>query len=174
MILLRCTAKLRKLGGWSVEDPPADSILPQKVWYANLVWIESRKCILFTHGATLYSVLVMDIRKRDILDIRLVLEEALFHQFIREGIDLNDAEPVLGVAAGPLVVGVARDRSVLGSMNDLAFQYAVQIEMAGGLAMASGSTAIQRLVAERVNSCPMSALKYKRPGQAIRELLGYD
>lgn len=173
MLLLRCTAKLRKLGGWPVEDPPDDAIAPHKTWYANLIWIERRKCILLTHASTLYSVFAVDVRKSSLVDVRVFLEDWLFTQLVREGIDLNDAEPVLGVAAGPLVVGPARNRTVLGSMNELAFGYQVQVDMFGGLARVAVSGGLQSLLSARVNSTPMRALDGRPPGDAMRRLLGY-
>jgi hypothetical protein len=32
-------------------------------WYANLIWIDRRKCLLVVHADTLFSVFVGDVRK---------------------------------------------------------------------------------------------------------------
>ena len=42
------------LGGRAItlaDLPPAD-----EDWYANLLWLDRQKCLLFTHAATLFSV----------------------------------------------------------------------------------------------------------------------
>jgi hypothetical protein len=35
-------------------------------WYANLLWVERQKCLLFTHAGTLFSVFVAGVRKADL------------------------------------------------------------------------------------------------------------
>src|SRR4051794_30022343 len=40
-----------------VEPPPSD-----EDWYANILWLERRKCLLLTHAGTLFSVFVPDVR----------------------------------------------------------------------------------------------------------------
>ena len=35
----------------------------QDDWYANLLWIGRRKCVLLTHAGTAFSVFVPDVRK---------------------------------------------------------------------------------------------------------------
>ena len=167
MLLIRCTGKLRKVGGWKVDEPDEGSVGPARVWYANLLWVDRRKCILFTHGMTLFSVFVPDVRKSDLADLQLMLEEAVYHQLIFDGIDLNDAEPVLGIQDEHVVVGVARDRRILGSMTDQAFQYEYHIGANGGLPHVH-----PRLLARSINEAPMSLLQLNNPHSAMIELVG--
>lgn len=53
---------LRFLGaGVPVADlPPSD-----EDWYANVLWIDRRECVLVTHVDTLFSVFVADVRAAD-------------------------------------------------------------------------------------------------------------
>jgi hypothetical protein len=37
-------------------------------WYANLLWLSGRKCLLLTHAATLLTVLEADVRAADLRD----------------------------------------------------------------------------------------------------------
>src|SRR5260370_38624732 len=37
-------------------------------WYANLLWLSGRKCLLLTHAATLFTVLEADVRAADLRD----------------------------------------------------------------------------------------------------------
>jgi hypothetical protein len=50
-VILRCTRKLLTVLGSAVAEPaPAPD--PED-WYANLVWLDRRKCLLLIHSATL-------------------------------------------------------------------------------------------------------------------------
>jgi len=44
-------------------------------WYANLLWIERRKCLLLTHAGTLFPVFVADVRKRDVTDLGVLVAD---------------------------------------------------------------------------------------------------
>ncbi len=61
--VLRCTAKMLTLLGARPRDPvtiePSD-----EDWYANLLWLDGRKCLLLAHAGTLFSVFVPNIRGR--------------------------------------------------------------------------------------------------------------
>src|SRR6266516_1050096 len=67
-VVLRCTAKMLTLLGARPRDPvtiePSD-----KDWYANLLWLDGRKCLLLAHAGTLFSVFVPNIRKADLMPI---------------------------------------------------------------------------------------------------------
>jgi hypothetical protein len=64
-VVVRCTSKLLDLLGKRsirlVEAPPSDDD-----WYANLLWLDRRKCLLATHAGTLFSLFVADIRAADL------------------------------------------------------------------------------------------------------------
>jgi len=52
------------LGGRAItlaDLPPAD-----EDWYANLLWLDRQKCLLFTHAATLFSVFLARVRTADL------------------------------------------------------------------------------------------------------------
>jgi hypothetical protein len=67
-MLLRCTTKMLALLGVRpaalIETAPTDDD-----WYLNLLWIERRKCLLFTHAGTLFPIFLADVRKVDLLPI---------------------------------------------------------------------------------------------------------
>ena len=60
-MIVRCTAKLRALLGRQAQHQ-ADPGCSERDWYANLLVIERRKCLLVTHAGTLFSVFVPDVR----------------------------------------------------------------------------------------------------------------
>jgi hypothetical protein len=64
-VVLRCTVRLLDLLGKRdvtlVDDVPSD-----EDWYANLLWIDRRKCLLLTHSGTLFPLFAADVRKGDL------------------------------------------------------------------------------------------------------------
>jgi len=64
-MILRCTAKLLQLLGAnprSLAEVPPD---PED-WYANLLYLDRRKCLLVTHAGSLFSVLAAAVRKAEL------------------------------------------------------------------------------------------------------------
>jgi hypothetical protein len=72
-MIVRCTKKLLDL----IEARPRDlasARASDNDWCANLLWLDRRKCLLLAHAGTLFSVLVPDVRKADLVQIgRLVV-----------------------------------------------------------------------------------------------------
>ncbi len=69
MQILHCTQKLlTELGTPLLADIPAD---PEGLgnWYANLIRIDRRKCLLFTNDKTLYSFLIPAVKKENLKNI---------------------------------------------------------------------------------------------------------
>lgn len=56
--MLRCTAKVLALLGVS---EPAIGEACARDWYAHLVWIDRRKCLLVTHAGTLFPVFMPNV-----------------------------------------------------------------------------------------------------------------
>lgn len=128
-MLLRCTARLLGLlgvrGGSLVEAPAAGDD-----WYANLLWVDQRKCVLLTHAETLFSVFAADVRKADLTSPGVFATGLIAEALAREELPGD----TLG-HLDPADVHLARtaSRSVLGHMNDMAFTCAHVVELAGGL-----------------------------------------
>ncbi|MGH3693369.1 MAG: DUF6933 domain-containing protein [Pseudonocardiaceae bacterium] len=55
-MLLRCTKKLLSVLGGGVVVESAGVSDPQD-WYANLVSVDGRTCLLLTHAGTLFTLL---------------------------------------------------------------------------------------------------------------------
>ena len=46
----------------------ADNAPDGEDWYANLLWLDGRKCLLLTHAATLFTVFEPDVRTAGLRD----------------------------------------------------------------------------------------------------------
>lgn len=129
-MLLRCTVRLLKLigsrGGPLVDAPPgADD------WYANVFAVERRKCVLLVHAGTLFAVLDTDVRVAQLNDLGVYLATRV--------VDALASEGLAGTTLGPtdpsgLRLAKTASRSVLGHMNEMAFEVEHYAARAGGLA----------------------------------------
>lgn len=153
MGIIRCTAKLLKELGIKPEIPPT---LPSSLsdWHANLLWIDHRKYVLFTNDQTLYSFLIRFVKKPLSYDFGELFRLGLLKSLMSEGLD----DPLVRRMQGRLVTirfAKTGSRSILGSMNDLAFQIKCMAHAEGGLVTADLSK-----INRELNRIPMGAIKY--------------
>lgn len=159
-----CTAKLFK----EIRIEPLQSIPDQvkgfHVWYANLLLIERRKCVLFTNAQTLYSFVVLGIKKPDFGNLNQVFLQHLIANFKAEDIgELYTAK--LKIQPPNVLFAKTQNRSVLGSMNDLAFQTEVVIDHRGGI-----SDCDPIWLSQQLNRVPLSALDYVFAIDSIKQV----
>ena len=121
-------------------------------WHANLLRIDRRKCVLFTHDKTLYSFFVAGLTKPHFENIREVFRQNLFKSLMAETLPQKYIEIFLDDIR-EIEIAKTNNRSVLGSMNDLTFQLKYQIADEGGLIVADISKLNHDL-----NRIPMSAI----------------
>ncbi|NLA35248.1 MAG: hypothetical protein GX868_06110 [Actinobacteria bacterium] len=127
-MILRCTAKVLEL--LKVRPPAVGQADPQD-WYAHLMWIDRRKCLLVTHAGTLFSVFMPNVTAAGLRPIGPPVVSAIQAALHAEGLPgnaLGDLDPT------QVVVAKTADRRILGTINDLAFTIEHRIATAGGLA----------------------------------------
>ena len=160
-LLIRCTQKLLT----EIPDNLVDPSAAGEGWHANLLRIERRKCVLFTHDATLYSIFVPGLKKPDFEGLGDVFGQRLFKALLWDEFLQAQIEKMLDACR---VVRFARSssRRVLGSMNEMRFHVEVDVEDAGGLERVD-------LVGlhHRLNRTPWSAVGYRCPVEGFRERL---
>jgi hypothetical protein len=124
-VILRCTAKLLSLLGQQAVDaaPSADD------WYANLLWIERRKCLLLTHASTLFPIVVLDVQKAAITPFGPFVRDLVGHHLADERLPST----ALGPLDETLLAGTA-SRSVLAVMNQSATHIRYRVAAMGGVA----------------------------------------
>jgi len=152
MAILRCTQKLLS----ELKLKPSDSMQqPSELssWHANLLRIDRRKCVLFTHDTTLYSFFVPGLKKPDFKGFREVFRQNLFKSLMAENFSQKHIEIFLDDIR-EIEISKTNNRSVLGSMNDLTFQVRCQIADEGGIEIAD----ITKLIHD-LNRIPMSAIE---------------
>ena len=131
-MILRCTTRLLDLLR-ADESTLADADPSDEDWYANLLWIDRRKCLLLTHAGTLFPVFIADVRARQLKTIGSFVIGHIDAALADEGF----ARDALGVL-DPASVRLARtaSRQVLGFMNDTVTMCRDHSAASGGLAVA--------------------------------------
>jgi hypothetical protein len=164
MGIIRCTAKLlTELKTKPTNGPSQSSAWCD--WHANLLWVDRKKCVLFTNNQTLYSFLLPSMKKPMLENFEEVFRLGLFKNLVTEGFAEPQVEYVLREHQH-IVIAKTNSRSILGSMNDLAFQIKSMIYAMGGLANADLSE-----INRQMNRIPMSAIKYKVSIDELKQLL---
>jgi len=116
MITLRCT---RKVARRLTLTPGAETQLPTNRlgdWYANALNIGHQRLVLCVSERSLLSLVLP---ARDLRQLPSRLPDAVRSLLERLGIPSEIAEPEIA-AMLPIAVGLTRNRSVVGSMVDLA------------------------------------------------------
>ena len=165
-MILHCTQKLLKDLGNPPLQTTDEAVTGLGNWYANLLTIDRRKCILFTNEKTLYTFLIPSVKKEN---LKNVVEDFLLNLNLNlqaEGIPIE----VIGrVMLEYTDIGFARtaNKKVLGSMNEFTFQYKdiimnryARIEQVNALELN-----------KEINRTIMGGINYLKPVESLRELL---
>lgn len=129
-MMVRCTARLQGVVG--KPDPAAAQLPPDDDdWYANLLWISGRKCLLATHAGSLFSVFAPDVRAAELRPLGAFLVPWIIEQLAAEDFPADALGPL---DPADVEVGKTASRQVLGCMNDIAFACEHIAALDGGLA----------------------------------------
>lgn len=130
MALIQCTKKL-------LDELPAAADIDHKPtllgnWHANMIRIERRKCVLFTHDETLFSLFVPKLTKPHFQNLTAVFLDNLTLSLKSEGLD-QYIDRIVAEYTDNLTFTKTSSRSVLGSMNDFVNCMYFMIPRFGGI-----------------------------------------
>ena len=133
-------------------------------WHANLIFIARRKCVLFVNDKTLFNFIVPDVLRAQIKALSglfiswlaCVLAEEEIPEYVREKIMAEYSQ---------IEYADTNSKSVLGSMNDLAYHYEYLILSEGGV----HSSAVPNII-KKLNHMPMGAIGYAYPIEALKAI----
>lgn len=167
MPFIQCTKKLLDELTISKEKTAVISKKPVLLgnWHANLLYVERRKCVLFTHDATLFSFFVAKLIKSDFQNLT-----AVFLQYLGEALIDADFEKyipqIMQEYQDNLQITTSSNRRVLGSMNDMVYIIRFSIERDGGLER------INPIELSRIlNTIPFKAIQYNCAIECLRHNL---
>src|SRR5438552_313586 len=166
MPLIRCTRKLLTEMAAHVSSAAELAQAAQLGdWYAHLLRIDRKKCVIFTSERTLLTFLAVGLNRDAIRDYATLFRGGLRQLLESEGFAPGDVDRVLDEYQ-ELTLAPTTDRSVLGSLNDLARMAAAHIQHDGGLRGCDLGAINQQL-----NRTPMSRLQMASPLAATRRVL---
>ncbi len=160
-LLIHCTQKLLA----EIPSHLMDSTAAGESWHANLLRFDRRKCVLFTHDATLYSVFVPGLKKPEFEQLDEVFGQRLFKALLWDEFPQVQIERMLD-AARSICCTRSNNRSVLGSMNDIRYHIEGEVAHAGGLEGVDLADLHHRL-----NRILFSAIGYRYPVERLQECL---
>lgn len=165
-MIIRCTQKLLKELRIKPQEPQEPEVVSEVgSWHANLLRIDRRKCVLFTHDMTLFSVFVAGLKRDNFERIDQVFGQALFKTMLLFDFEQSEIERMLDWSLHNTYTKT-NSRSVLGSMNDMAFHIEYHIQADGGLAHADLAD-----LHRRINRIPFKAVGFKFPVEGLKDLL---
>ena len=167
MQLLRCTKKLQKEMALKncdlLENEVSESHLGS--WHVNLIHIDRKKCLLFVNDRTLFNFIVPDIPRTQIKKLSSIFKVTLTCVLSDEGISEMKISKIMSEYES-IQYANTNNKSVMGSMNDLAFHYKYYIQSEGGVHSYTIPSIIRKL-----NRLPMGALKFVYPVEALKSVL---
>lgn len=132
MTYIGCTQKLAK--EFNDRQPTDEAIIQTGIhaWHANLYSFHRRKSVLVVNDETRFAVFLPGLRKPEFQGFENHFRASLKQEMLRFGVKKGDAAKVL-LGLGPILFGKTHSRSVLGTMNDMAFCLEVQLQRLGRL-----------------------------------------
>ena len=157
MVQIHCTQKLEKFIKSGIEQglPRSD-----QDWSAHLFFITGRKCIVFVHKKTLYTVMLLDIFKKDMTHINWLFLEAFIDQLKTDNILGSHEALIRDVYKEVSVVSTDNDRQTLGTINNI-------VSIFQNMDLES----TRKFTSDGVNRMPWKALKFKLPKDMMLQVL---
>ena len=162
MVTLRLTHKLQKLLDIDLDEQVEPTTSRLGDWYANLIPTVSGDLILFVNEKTLLSVAIPVWEANNLIPLfhlrvtNLLGMIGIPHKKILDEIRHYDR----------IQFGKTTSRSIVGSMNDIAWQYQGMAEVAMSKKDLSLSEAELRL-----SEMPCKPINYRFPSEVVKELL---
>lgn len=129
MIYLQCTqALLKELAGETTTPAPSHWL---DTWHAHLMTIERKKCILVTNDETLYSFVIVGWKSSYRKNFKTLFTQALFKSLLNASFPQADIETVMERCQN-IRLCKTRNRTVLGSMNELQKMIEFTVHDSGG------------------------------------------
>ena len=163
-MILCCTKKLINAYGLSVVENFTNNKTFSE-WYANLIYIEKKKCILFTESKTLFSIILLDLKKSDIINIGELFYKQLYRSLLQIGIKEDLIKSIVPKEL-KILYSTTQDKRILGSMNDYAYQYKHIILAKGWI----GYIDIDGII-QNINETPMSLIGYNSANRLVRMVI---
>jgi hypothetical protein len=134
-------------------------------WNAMLFYLNKRKCLLFVYKHTLYTVLVLDIVKKDLSDFPKFFRQHFTDQLLADQLLNPHTKTILDAAYDSFILlPTNNDKKIIGSMNDCVFRIRVYDSRKEETISLSPT-----YVGHQLNKTPMKAIGYAYPVEKMKE-----
>ena len=161
-MIIRLTAKTIKELGLKKSDlieTEDDERLGS--WFCNVILVRRRKHLLFMHSISLYAFVVPCVNKKSFSQFDNLFKMSLAENLENSGV----ASSVVDRLLGDIRYASTNNRSVLGSMNDMAYMYGAYTEDFHFDDMDVYA------INKRLNNLPMKVLGYKNGKESMNHFL---
>ncbi len=131
-MLIHCTVKLLKEIGLTEDDFIDNASQGSAIseWYAHLFFLARRKCVIFVHAKTYYAFVAYGVKREDVRCLDKVFRTNLGCHLYEDGFSPEAIKKALAMA-GTVVYGRATDRHVLGTMNQMIYEFGACLDRRG-------------------------------------------
>jgi hypothetical protein len=129
-----CSKKLGDYIGSIEKNLPQDNLeLKPNDWNAHLFTLDRKKCLIFVHALTHYTIFIEKILKKDLQNINSIFEERIKAQLDNDNLEIGiDLGEMLSIGHEIKFYKTNNNRRVIGRINDFAgnFKYHCQYKYA--------------------------------------------
>jgi hypothetical protein len=119
MTNIYCTNKLEKLIGKKLISTKEIPVSPIGNWNANLFSLNGRKCLILMNDISYYSLIFLDILKKDLASFQELFYLRLLDQFKYDNLNFQaDLSSTILNTCQPNFLRTNNNRKVLGTMNE--------------------------------------------------------
>jgi hypothetical protein len=170
MLIVRCTGKLLKELKLSQKALKTSGDVLNNAdkfneWYANIFYIDRKKCLICTNAKTLYTIYCFGINKEELTGLAKVVKVEFGKALLKEGVTTEAAEHLLA-GWNEVLIDKTIDKSILGSMNDYVRCAKWRIYDMGGFDCFD-----REEIRYETNRMPMSSLKYNSAREELKNVL---
>ncbi|CAN5535792.1 hypothetical protein BH10BAC5_BH10BAC5_05480 [soil metagenome] len=160
---LFCSKKLSDL--ILLKTNKSETIESNEKWNGHLFYIDKRKCLIFIHKQTLYSVVVIDILKKDLDNFNKFFTDNFIKQlYIDNILNIDNEEKIKEIYNRINLRTTDNDRRVTGFLNDGVFRMKSCI-------YDLGKSYIRNYRYNNLNITPMGSKKIIYPIEEMRKLI---
>ncbi len=162
MLNIYCSNKLSTLiKTEKFENREVDS---KNDWSAHIFSIAGRKCVIVVNKETLYSVVLIDILKKDLQKLPLIFTESFINQLDFNGILTPEFENhIRETHKLAKILSTDNDRKTMGSLNDFIYHIKGSYEDSRDL------DKVKTYSTKYLNEMRSKMLKYSTPNEMMRE-----
>ena len=154
MVNIFCTKKLEPLV--KTEERTIESFTSDNKWNGHLISIDRRKCLYFIHKPTLYSFLILDILKKDLVKFDQLFFDSLVNQLILDNLYSPQLDEYLKENYSTIkLFKTDNDQSTLGTLRDVLRHLNSYLEDKSDKIIAS-----KKFMEKGLNKIPIGTRKY--------------